>query len=362
MKFRLLITFILLSSQVLILNPTARGIEKDSLSILFIGNSHFEYSQILNKVRLLAAASGRFVYADGRIELGWRLTDHSTDNETATKIGSRDWDYVILQGVGPVLAYPDSFPDYRIYEAMEQLQEQILLSNDSCKIMFCMPWAYEDGMTWYQEWTDSYVDMQYKNYQNTISYCEQLGLMIAPVGWAWNTVLRDKNYPLHYLHLTDYSHPNAKGSYLMACVFFSAIYVESTEDLNYLGGLEESEARYFQNIASNMVLQSLSLWNIPRNSVVGIDDARFVPGMMLSQNYPNPFHENTRIDYQIIITDNIQIEIFNRYGQKILTLVDEFQSPGSYTLSLDRGQLPVGIYYYSIKSSKSTLTKKMIIY
>jgi len=53
------------------------------------------------------------------------------------------------------------------------------------KIIYCLPWAYEDGMTWYEDWTDTYADMQDKIYNNTILFSNEIGFLIAPVGWAW---------------------------------------------------------------------------------------------------------------------------------------------------------------------------------
>ena len=81
-----------------------------------------------------------------------------------------------------------------------------------------MAWAFEDGMTWYQDWTDTYEDMQLKIYDTVLEYAEEIGFMIAPVGWSWYKVLEELDYPLHYLHMGDWNHPSLKGSYLMACM------------------------------------------------------------------------------------------------------------------------------------------------
>jgi len=119
-----------------------------------------------------------------------------------------------------------------------------------------MPWAYEDGMTWLPGWTDTYADMQLKIYNNTLKWADSLDFMVSPVGWAWNTVLKDKNYPLHYLHKSDWNHPSPKGSYLMACAIYSTVYRESTVGISYYGGLTKEEAEYFQAVASNTVLNN----------------------------------------------------------------------------------------------------------
>ena len=128
-------------------------------------------------------------------------------------------------------------------------------------MIFCMPWAFEDGMLW-KGWDDDYEDMQIKIYNNTLKYSKEVGFGIAPVGWAWNTVLKEKNDTLHYLHLSDWNHPSLRGSYLMACVIFSTIFQESCCGISFYSELPKENAKCFQIIASDIVLNSTTLWNL----------------------------------------------------------------------------------------------------
>jgi len=48
----------------------------------------------------------------------------------------------------------------------------------------------------------------------------------------------------------------------MACVIFSTVFLDSSIDIPYYGGLLEEEGSYFQTVASYTVLDNLSLWNI----------------------------------------------------------------------------------------------------
>ena len=50
---------------------------------------------------------------------------------------------------------------------------------------------------------------------------------------------------------------------VMACVFFSSIFQKSSISNSYTAGLDQEEALYFREIGSNVVLESLHLWNIP---------------------------------------------------------------------------------------------------
>ena len=231
--------------------------------ILFIGSSYFTYNNLPEMVRVLSENMGKTVTIDAAMRNGLYLDDHAAMATTEAKINERDWDYIVLQGGGLVMAYPDSFPDYHpVYPALVTLKNKIMANCAATKIVFEMPWAFEDGMIWVSGWTDEYPEMQQKIYDNTLAYSESIGFVVSPVGWAWNTVLYEKKYPLHYLHLSDWNHPSLKGSYLMACVIYSTIFRESTVGAEYSAGISEEEVSYFQSIASDMVLDSLDLWHI----------------------------------------------------------------------------------------------------
>jgi hypothetical protein len=75
----------------------------------------------------------------------------------------------------------------------------------------------------------------------------------------------------------------------------------------------------------------------------------------LSQNYPNPFNPETSIDYQVPETANMTLAIFNTLGQRVRTLVNTLQEPGSYTCRWDgcnESGEPVssGIYFYRLRA------------
>ncbi len=233
-----------------------------SIIILFIGSSYFAYNRLPDIVNNLSDQNSKSVDIHSAITSGLYLADHANLASTESKINEKEWDYVILQGVGSLMAYPEYYTHHPVYPALITLQNKILANCNTTRIVYCLPWAYEDGMTWLSGWTDDYAAMQKKIFDNTIAYSDALGLIISPVGWAWNTVLQEKNYPLHYLHMSDWNHPSLKGSYLMACVIYSTIFQESTTGTDYYANISENEAVYFQEVASSTVLDSLELWNI----------------------------------------------------------------------------------------------------
>jgi len=86
----------------------------------------------------------------------------------------------------------------------------------------------------------------------------------------------------------------------------------------------------------------------------------------LYQNYPNPFNPATSIEFDLPISSDVQINIFNNLGQNVLTLVDKQLSAGSYSIEWDgtnknNDQVSSGIYFYKLTSEAYTETKRMIL-
>lgn len=98
-----------------------------------------------------------------------------------------------------------------------------------------------------------------------------------------------------------------------------------------------------------------------------ITDVKKVDGLPISfsleQNYPNPFNPETVISYHLPVSSTVELALFNVLGQKVATLVDEFQNAGSYNyhLSIVNYQLSSGVYIYRLQAGKFVASKKLIL-
>jgi len=239
-----------------------------SVTVLFIGSSYFGSNNMPGIFQSIASAAGHQTFVYPQVAPGNYLDYFADDPETEAVIESLPWDYVILQGGIQNAAYPEthhlitpSSGYHSLFVALHKLEAKISANHAATKTVYMMPWAFEDGMTWVEGQTDTYVDMQLLIRENTKDYADDIGLVLAPVGMAWYDVLEDLSSP-HYLHSDDWNHPNYRGSYLSAAVIVATVFVRSVENAAFQGSLPEALAAEFREIASRTVLDSLEVWNI----------------------------------------------------------------------------------------------------
>jgi hypothetical protein len=90
--------------------------------------------------------------------------------------------------------------------------------------------------------------------------------------------------------------------------------------------------------------------------------------LSLLDNYPNPFNPETRISYTIGTSgfSHVRLQVFNVLGQRVKTLVDDQQAPGSYEVTWDGkdesgAEAASGIYFYKLEADQFNQTKKMVL-
>ncbi len=81
----------------------------------------------------------------------------------------------------------------------------------------------------------------------------------------------------------------------------------------------------------------------------------------LHQNYPNPFNPSTEIRYALLRADHVRLTVHNILGQRVALLVDEDQTAGEHQVRFDAGNLPTGLYFYTLRSGPFVGTRKMLL-
>ncbi|MBD3169800.1 MAG: T9SS type A sorting domain-containing protein [candidate division Zixibacteria bacterium] len=87
-----------------------------------------------------------------------------------------------------------------------------------------------------------------------------------------------------------------------------------------------------------------------------------VPGeYSLIGNYPNPFNATTTITYELPVSGNVNLEVYNIKGQLVETLVAGHVDAGTHNVSWDASQYSSGVYFYKLTAGDTVLTKRMTL-
>jgi hypothetical protein len=65
----------------------------------------------------------------------------------------------------------------------------------------------------------------------------------------------------------------------------------------------------------------------------------------LSSAYPNPFNSITNIFYEVPVTGQVRLAIYNLLGQQVAKIMDRTVVPGSYSQVWDARDIASGIYF-----------------
>jgi len=85
----------------------------------------------------------------------------------------------------------------------------------------------------------------------------------------------------------------------------------------------------------------------------------------LSQNYPNPFNPVTKINYELPNDSKVNINVYDVLGREVMSLVNQEQKAGFYTISVNALNLSSGTYFYRMiakaDNNENIITKKMSV-
>jgi predicted phosphodiesterase len=81
-----------------------------------------------------------------------------------------------------------------------------------------------------------------------------------------------------------------------------------------------------------------------------LEDPQILATFELYQNYPNPFNPVTMITYQLPITSEVDLSIYNILGEKVATLIYGMKPAGNHQVEWDATGHASGVYIYRLSA------------
>lgn len=233
---------------------------QDSISVLFIGNSYTYVNDLPGTLGVLATNLGKEITIDSKTNGGYTFQNHTTDPLTYSKIHSKPWDVVVIQGQSQEPSFPDVQVNSQTLPYAMQLSDSIWANNFCSNVMYYMTWGRQNGDPQWSE-INTFEKMNTRLYNAYMRMADSSDrAMVSPVGRVWSYVR--ENHPAINLYNADQSHPSAEGTYLAACTFYASLFRQSPVGSTYYGGLPAATAGILQNAAATVVLDSLDHFHL----------------------------------------------------------------------------------------------------
>jgi hypothetical protein len=81
----------------------------------------------------------------------------------------------------------------------------------------------------------------------------------------------------------------------------------------------------------------------------------------IEQNYPNPFNPSTVVSYQLPVTSQVSLKVYDILGHEVATLVNGVVEAGYHSMTFNAADLASGIYFYRIVAGNFAQTRKLVV-
>ena len=190
------------------------------------------------------------------------MMNHAADPTTLSKIASSSWDFVTLQGQSQETSLGAAFLHADVHPFAKTLCDSIRSAHPCAEPLFYMTWGRENGDA--SNCSTSPWVCTYERMDSAINYSYQVltdsnRCSLAPVGHVWRQFRR--KWPGIGLYTSDGSHPNARGSYVAACTFYTLIFKKDPTAISFDHNLSPQIADSIRMLTKACIYDSLALWD-----------------------------------------------------------------------------------------------------
>jgi len=77
--------------------------------------------------------------------------------------------------------------------------------------------------------------------------------------------------------------------------------------------------------------------------------------------YPNPFNSTNTVNFVLSKNENVQINIYNSLGQKVVTLLDRRMTQGEHEISWETSNISSGVYFMHCTLGESNFVRRLTL-
>ena len=146
-----------------------------------------------------------------------------------------------------------------------------------------------------------------------------------------------------------------------------AIHPGTFQSIEFSKKVPKSPTRTY--VGTGSIRSYLSDENLDNNQTTVIDVLNYfegIPlvseanGMVLQQNYPNPFDNSTRIEFYLPTPGDVRFFVMDELG-RLVYQNEQYYSSGNQSINFGDGSLSTGAYYYGIEKDGERLMRKMVM-
>lgn len=86
-----------------------------------------------------------------------------------------------------------------------------------------------------------------------------------------------------------------------------------------------------------------------------------IPVLSFSGFSPNPATQQTVLQYSVDVPGRVQLSLYNTLGEEVRTFTSDMQQPGTNSLTIYTGDLPVGVYVCRLISGNTAVSSRLAI-
>ncbi|TLY33239.1 MAG: T9SS type A sorting domain-containing protein [Ignavibacteria bacterium] len=107
---------------------------------------------------------------------------------------------------------------------------------------------------------------------------------------------------------------------------------------------------------------SIRIASSPGQLVLSAQPGQLPKEFALHQNYPNPFNPSTTIGFDLPVSADVTLKVYNILGQEVASLLTaQHLDAGVQSIQFDASRLASGLYFYRLHAGNYVSVKKMVL-